>query len=116
MTDTVAILKRARELVERGWVKGQLAVDDMGVSASVWQARATCFCSVGAIQRAIWEQPGWDGVNPILHHEYHPALEALCADLPEFSSIVEFNDDNATAKDDVIALFDRAIATQEKVK
>lgn len=116
MTDTVAILKRARELVERGWVKGQLAVDDMGVSASVWQARATCFCSVGAIQRAIWERPGWDGANPILHPAYNPALEALCADMPEFASIVEFNDSNSTTKDDVVALFDKVIATQEKVK
>lgn len=94
-------LIRARELVStpEHWTKGSQAIDTDG-SAIAWnEDKATCFCMMGAINRAAWELNS-DGAYDAMDH-----IETItCTPLPRF------NDNRYTTHEDVLKAFDQAIA------
>lgn len=73
-----------------------------------YQPRPGCFCSIGAIDAACGRMS-----------ENAEAIDALRAALPERferDGVVAFNDDDSTEHTDIMALFDRAIASQPPSK
>lgn len=101
----VAILREARRLlVEKGWTRNEFARDAEGCPSSYRGPDAVCFCARGAILRA--------GDVPDCE-DYAPGerfLERALPNGPYYGSIVSFNDSPFTTKEDVLALYDRAIA------
>lgn len=97
------------DLLERG--RAYLARPDVTLNqdGKYWTHDRTCVCAIGALMVA-------DGTVPDFGHSYDvrtakSVLEkALWAIHPErLMSIVEFNDDVAKSKADVLAVYDRAI-------
>lgn len=84
-------LLHARELIDKhGWVQGVYGNPEKG------------FCIIGAISRACWD----DGVT----FETQTAMEGdLQRHAPGYESLVAFNDAKGRTKEEVLALFDRAI-------
>ena len=99
-------LTAARSLIANpeSWTQGVYARDEKGKQTGVWDANAVCLCSIGAIAKAANSHLA----NPI-PHPVKSVLEKCgiknCIDL------VSFNDSHT--HEQVIALFDRAIATAE---
>ena len=86
-------LVAARKLVANGWTKGMFR-------------RNGCVCAMGAV---LWVVDSDDDEGIDREDE---AIRALEAALPvcDVSTLVGFNDREATTHADVLALFDRAIA------
>lgn len=95
-------LRMGRGKVARGWTRGCLARDAEGKEVDPVSAQATCWCAIGAI----------DSVTGNENNASHGAVTVLDSAL-EGREIADFNDDPATTQADVLALFDRAIATLE---
>lgn len=107
--DTVQILKDARALIadEKNWMQGEYVGTQSGNILCAGDPAADCFCSIGAIAHTTKEL--------VLYNVEHskPALILLsCIDDEQTSySVAAFND--AHEHEEVLALFDRAIARAE---
>ncbi len=99
---TAQILRAARELIadERHWTTNVLARDAGGCLTMVASDDATCFCAVGALLKAT----GRSGITAARR-----AIEDAAG--IERSRVFEWNDTHTHAE--VLAAFDRAIATEE---
>src|SRR5690242_7058396 len=51
--DAVAVLRAARELVQRGWTQGWYARDKTGRAVGWDHPEASCWCASGAIYKAV---------------------------------------------------------------
>ncbi len=102
-TKDLLIAGRAR--IERGWCQGTYARDDDGVQvyAEDLDYPGLSFCALGAIGEQISRCEGAALIlaNHIPKDRRYP-LNAR--------SVSWFNDDPSTTKEDVLALYDRAIA------
>jgi hypothetical protein len=101
----VADLKEARRLVaEVGWTRGMAARDANGDCVAATDDEAVCFCAIGALVRAT---------DSVTNNRFVIARKAVSDVIPvSAATIVQYNDHVAT-REDVIALFDRAIAAAE---
>lgn len=92
-------LKAARQHVERGWMQGKLTDYNGNV------------CAMGAVSIAAGMRIG-SMVSHTMEWDRHQAqYEALMKQIPEgFFDVAAFNDDPATTKQDVLNLFDKALA------
>ena len=101
---TSEVLTKARELIEKPeiWTKGEYARDESGNSCRPTGPFARCFCALGAVKAA----GNYKGDN-------NPAAEKLTESLERdrFRWVCLFNDSKDTTHADVLALFDKAIAT-----
>lgn len=100
----LTVLRDARNLItEHGWTKGEYGNKELG------------FCAVGAMMEAANTVPG-------SANDYRGAQIAFRDHIPEderswTNSIVTWNDSLDRQKDDVLAVFDKAIqAESEKVQ
>ena len=96
MTTKEALIA-ARALVEKGWCQAADARDAGGLECASRDAEAACWCLSGAIHRAcdgLAEDDAWD------------VLASLVGDP------VEWNDTPGRSKEEVLALFDKAIEAQ----
>lgn len=107
------LLIKARGLIAdpNYWMKGELD-DGLG-----------CFCTLGSIYRILedtYEYPANPGCSIIRD----TAVEALAKNIPkeheegkeptyEADMVADYNDDGKTTHTDIMALFDRAIASLE---
>lgn len=105
--ETIEILKKARELIRKGWAQETFSLyrgTDM-----------VCYCALGAIGPAAGGHPG-DGVF-VSDGTAAVAVTALCAALgastAPLSAVTSWNDDPKRTQEDVIGLYDRAIASLE---
>jgi len=105
---TAEILTTARSLISKpeNWTQAAFARDKRGMMVHVYSDTATCFCSVGAVDRVIYELE----LNPtkrdtLLCNYFNPFLH---------TSLTHFNDFNP--HNSVIELFDKAIAKAELSK
>ena len=107
--NVVSVLKLGRELIEAGWTQGALARNAMQEEVLYVDTHATCFCTSGAIHRALYKNAPvenygetvddvFDIVWDLLGDEYYPGGIAL------------WNDNPDRTKEDVLELFDKAIA------
>jgi len=101
------ILIAAREIVTEPehWTRGHYAASARGDMTVVTSCEAVCFCAVGAIRRAVWE----DGDENIANAKM--AVGQLCrkVGLAGEITLVSWNDAKGRTHAEVLALFDKAI-------
>lgn len=102
------ILEAAKALIEtRGWTQGTYGRDESGASVPTSELadRATCFCGWGAVNAAVRHdgRSGWPS-------QLWAALRAL--DLSANGHFPDFNDAPGRTVQEVLAVFDAAIARQ----
>jgi len=104
MTDTVTILKAARDLIAKpeNWTQGAFARDAKGRSEAI--DRATCYCSIGAIAKVARTNLG----SPVPA----PVLQAL--GFTSHCRLAQFNDSHTHAE--VLDLFSKAITAAEEAE
>jgi hypothetical protein len=97
------LLIRGRELIAQGWTQHVMRSKD-----------GSCFCAMGAVHEAYMEQQS----APFEQPSFQEARNVLLKSLPVsrhgwslFKSVPDFNDHGNTRHADVIALYDRAIAS-----
>lgn len=112
-------LKEARALIEMGWEQGVFARDMWGEEVDPLYYGAVSFCFVGAVQH-VFRGPSLvrQRNNPIpASSEEEWARARLSRTLRRLPSkaptLASFNDSVFTHKEDVLALFDAAIAECE---
>ena len=105
MSDTVEILRKAKQLVQAGWCKGYAARDANDSPVDCYGPQAVSFCMYGAIERVRDLGPFWDEDGEYAEGYLEQAVGC---------DIADFNDADDTGKPDVLAAFDRAIAAAEK--
>lgn len=103
-SEVVAVLNRAAELVERGWVQCVSALDWDGRAVSPLDPAAVCFCLSGAVTRATCDVArGSFGVEL-------NAREVIAKTLPPpYRRLPGFNDASGRTKADVIAVLRLAV-------
>jgi len=102
-----AILVRARQILAQpqSWTKGEAARDAKGHATACSASDATCFCTIGAVERARHEMDAGPA-------EIDRALDAIRAATNRVF-ISAFNDDLKTKHEDVLAVLDTAISNME---
>lgn len=105
-TTTIEILKEARRrIIEKGWSQGALYRDFKGEPIIFSKGRVICsFCTMGAV---LFSSKGMNS------YYTDRALEVLERFVPD-GLIPRWNDDPTRTKEEVIALFDRAIESVTK--
>lgn len=92
------VLREARQLlVEKGWTRGQYAIDARGTPVSARNPDAAAFCMLGAVQH-VYGSFGASAVIRLLERAAGPGVE-----------LISFNDRRRSVKP-VLDLFDRAIS------
>jgi hypothetical protein len=109
------IVKRAKELLQSGWVKNHSAVDRTGNYIDLTSKKAVAFCATGAVERATHELTHVKGVDIDWTAESNATEKVdavLTKELPKSrkwgKDYVTFNDHPSTSHKDVIGLFTRA--------
>lgn len=98
-------------LCETGWCQGNFAKDRRGRSVPTMSKSATCFCAMGAVNRAAFAaQPDREFSLRWKAEQY---LDSIAQRDPAYMGIVSFNDSPDTTRDEVVHLFDLAIAQAE---
>lgn len=62
------VLKRARELIERGWTQKWFAKTKLGRNCAVNSPYAICWCTSGAISRACIDIKHHDSVDNLIQN------------------------------------------------
>ena len=107
---TLDILRAARVLIERALTQGYFAHDADGEECGSLSESAVCWCAIGAAIRADPPASSFAAERALwmaLPEEFRSASEDPADD------VAEFNDTPGRAKEEVLALYDRAIAAQE---
>lgn len=100
---TLRVMRRARQLIARGWTQGRLAADKNGLAISLRAPAACSFCTHGAIAKASDEIAGdltcvvSDRAMSLLGHGF------------EGRDVVAWNDKLQRTKEDVVMAFDFGI-------
>jgi len=100
---TLEVLRGARAKIAQGWCQGASARDADGQLTGVTQPDACCWCAIGAVYAAA----------PLEPDSGDAAFEYLARVTPGHL-IGTWNDDPSRTQAEVLALFDRAIAQQER--
>jgi hypothetical protein len=104
MSNNVEILTLARGYVEKGWTQGWVAADKGGQRVDYRDEDAVCWCSLGAIWRAV-EDLCPAGVRSWMEREAEEVVEKAIGN----EYIGDWNDADGRTKGEVLAAFDRAI-------
>lgn len=91
-------LVEVRGLLAKGWCQGHYAVDSSGVPVHPYNKAACAFCIHGACEK-------------VLGKDERKVLTPLRSALGEFT-LAEWNDRPDRTQAEVLALFDKVIATQ----
>lgn len=107
-------LMEARALIAKGWVQGTMAAQ----TGNPWDGfRFTAYCMLGALEKVHGAAVAWRKMdNP----HYEPVVHALGMGLPAnycgvedpARFIVSFNDSTGRTQQEVLDVFDRAIAIE----
>lgn len=96
------LIEARRAIAEIGWTQELYARDGRGYECHPRNVDAVCFCSIGALVRAS------DGSEA----GYLEAETVLSQAMGGF--IIPFNDEPGRTKGEILAAFDRAIASAER--
>lgn len=110
---TVELLREARRLiVDYGWTQGCSARNLDRKPVAVSDPAAVAFCATGAIERAVYA----DSASFIKELVLHALAHGMGGNYSEdyVRSIVDFNDALGRTADQVVAVYDRAIAWAER--
>ena len=107
--EKIETLRAARELVAQGWCQGDASKTTNGVEDR--------WCAVGALNKVLWTQGNDLSVSAsatdlAIRDEVYLLLQVK---LPEkhkadFRGVATFNDDEETTQQDVLDLYDKALA------
>src|SRR5919197_401212 len=100
------ILRRSRERILDGWCQGADARDERGREVPPWSDEARSWSILGAVAGTGGADGGLDAVPVARLGE---AVVAL-GEAAETDSLVRWNDVAGRTQDEVVALFDRALA------
>lgn len=102
-------LEKARALIAQGWTKGSFARDASGIARNARSHSAVSFCAIGAL------------IHAVTPSDYFQSLE--CEDLLDQAlpdgyeeGIICYNDAEGRTQEDILALYDRAIARAKEVE
>ena len=102
---TIRILRRARNLMRKGWTKDAYARNAKGRGVNFKAKTATHFCATGALRRASYEitgsKCGWHPTVALADRYVRDALDT--------GSLPHFNDYKATTKKQMLEGFGIAI-------
>lgn len=115
LTTTEKILTSARDRISQGFTKGEYARNSAGLPVQPRGAQATCFCSLGAIERGL-EDNILDRHVYLARSEAKSHLQAVVLNLTGLSDIVAFNDDPRRTQKEVVRAFDSAIERVQKAR
>ena len=104
------ILLEARQLLSdpSRWTKGAPARNAQLETVGSTSEAAFCFCAIGAIRRTLWVNPGRDTEE---RRELEDVASQALRESIGRPDISRWNDDPARTHEEVLAAFDRAIAT-----
>jgi len=110
------VFRKARSLLDNGWCTGTMATNKQGEQVPYSDERASCFCILGAVGRALHDEQKlfkrWrDHVDPLLE-SCIPAGADLGEDSDD-ATVAAYNDHACASVSDAIALLDKAIARLE---
>lgn len=122
------ILNGARDLIAdpAKWTQGCMARDAAGEPTGficfIARRNPVCFCSLGALSRAMWDRI--ETVNKLVpkdaqyevYDQYNTQYDIVYDYMSSLAGqdLVDFNDDLATQHSDVVNLFDLAIDNAEE--
>ncbi len=98
------LLREGRARIRKGWTKGAFARDRAGRSVQSWHEEAKEWCALGALNA--------DG--PPFVDAWSAARYLKRSLLGKENHVDSFNDRDVTTKQDVLDLYDRAIALCEE--
>jgi hypothetical protein len=107
---TLAVLSRARQLIAKGWTRGDMATSKDGRHTDPRSNTACRFCAMGAVVRASADLTGDNLDDAYINKTTKGALDQLRELVGP--SVGKFNDEQ-TSKRPVLAAFDQAIAKLE---
>jgi hypothetical protein len=99
-TRAVELLRRASDLIRRGWTQHAESRDAAGAEVEPWQPTATCWSLLGALVAAL-EEVTDGGDLPLA--QLADALDALAL-FVDSDSLADWNDDPRRTRDDVIGV------------
>ena len=121
---TLKVLTKARNLIDKkGWTQHAYARDRSGCSTDAADPKAVCFCMTGAIELAARQTTRADKTDPFVRNlrarerginARGVVYEVLQKVRPNVSGIATWNDVHATSKEEVLSVFDKAIAKVNK--
>lgn len=111
--NALGLLRIGREKIAKvGWHRHWFAVTKHGMTCMGWDPNACAFCAIGALDAGAYDHRG----SKLLDADddaFSEAILALTNALPPgFESVPDYNDSRESV-DDVLALYDRAIAKLE---
>lgn len=114
MTTVYDVLVKAREVITKPehWIKGMTCANEALIPVDITREAAYCFCSIGAIDRALYLLDGTFRLNDVL---LDSAFDALAKSV-KVDSIALWNDDSCRTHEEVLAAFDDAIAQTKETK
>jgi hypothetical protein len=95
---TVRLLQESKARVERGWTQVVMARDAAGGLVAAWSEHAVCWCALGALRAGSLDS----SVAEMFLSRALPA-EAMR------ENVAAWQDEPGRQKEEVVALFDRAI-------
>jgi hypothetical protein len=104
-TRAVELLRRASDLIRRGWTHDAESRDSAGVEVEPWQSTATCWSLLGALVGALEEQTNRSEDLPL--DQLANALDALAL-FVDSDSLADWNDDPRRTQADVVAVLEAA--------
>lgn len=112
MKTPLDILTAARNILAdpTAWTKGEFAKGKSGRAVSPFGPYATCFCAIGALQRAAGRELA--KADRKTSNSYVDARAVLEAETPR-QIVTMFNDSPQTSHEDIIGVFNLAIATAQ---
>lgn len=118
MTTTTEYLKTAKQLlIDKGWIKGDYARDADGNRVPAVSSSATCYCILGALKAASHSVDDHTGAMAPLRCSIVNAINGMRkTNFGADYGIHPWNDDPARTKEEVLAVFDAAIATEEAME
>lgn len=97
----IALLRKVKRIIARGWTRNTLARDARGRPVSPYGRKGVRFCLLGACYHVTPY-----GVTPTVANLFAKEMGRF--------GIIRWNDYVAKSKSDVLALIDKAIAAQKQ--
>lgn len=109
MTRAEALLA-ARKKIEHGWCRWASALDADGNAVFATSEKAVRFCATGAIASVVGLQAPMGELSALEILLDHATEDVTEGGEDEFDNVVDFNDAAETTRDDVLRVYDLAIA------
>ena len=118
--EEIKVLEGTKEIIKKGWCQGAAARDARGRSVNSSSAIACTWCLTGAIEKSLQENfklswyNGKDSILPKISSLLPPERSEPVIRSDQFDVVVDFNDNHATTKEDVLNILSKVIEGMKK--